>query len=269
MTVPIFQVDAFTAEIFAGNPAAVCPLDAWREREWLQAVALENNLSETAYLVPKGDKYELRWFTPSMEVDLCGHATLASAWVVFNELRPGSERVLFETLSGELCVEAREGLLWMSFPERLATLVKRGEAGALDPRIESAMGAKATETHAVRNEAGVTNCMLVFDSETQVAALDPDVRELGRLQTNVLCTAPGTAVDFVSRYFAPGSGIDEDPVTGSAHCTTAPYWGARLNKRRMLANQISARGGQVHCELDQGRVWIGGVCAPYMKGRMY
>ncbi len=255
--VPIYQVDAFAARVFAGNPAAVCPLDDWLPDEVLQAIAVENNLSETAFLVKRGADFDLRWFTPAHEVDLCGHATLGSAYVIANYLDNGSTEVRFHSRSGPLTV-TREGELYtMDFP---ALPPERIEDSAA---VAEALGAAPAELW------DEMDLMAVFASEAGVAALAPDMTKLARLETRgVIATAPGETCDFVSRFFAPRAGIPEDPVTGSAHCILTPYWATRLGKTRMSARQISARGGELEVEARGERVLISGRVAPYMEGRI-
>lgn len=261
MRLPIYQLDAFADRPFGGNPAAVIPLDAWLPDPLMQAVAAENNLSETAFLVAgagSGGDYGLRWFTPAAEVDLCGHATLAAAAVVFHHLRPGTDTVAFGTRSGRLEVEAEaDGRLSMRFPAW-----PRTEAAA-DPAVTAALGAAPTTLfHG-------PDWLAVFGSARAVADLRPDFRAVAALPTRgVICTAPADTpgVDFVSRFFGPSVGIDEDPVTGSAHCMLTPYWADRLGKTVLEAAQISARGGRLTCRLDGGRVVLTGRAIPYLEG---
>ena len=257
--IPIYQVDAFASQVFAGNPAAVCPLDAWLPDEVMQAIAQENNLAETAFLVQRGEgaEYDLRWFTTVNEVDLCGHATLASAYVVANHLVRGATEMCFHSRSGLLTV-SREGELYtLGFP---ALPPKRIDD---DPAIAVALGATPTELYYQ------AQMMAVFGSEAAVTALTPDMPKVAALDTRgVIATAPGDACDFVSRYFAPQNGNPEDPVTGSAHCISTPYWAARLGKSKMTARQISARGGDLEVELRGERVLISGRVAPYLEGRI-
>jgi len=257
---PIFTVDAFTSEVFSGNPAAVCPLETWLPDGTLQAIAAENNLSETAFLVARDDGYDLRWFTPAVEVDLCGHATLASAHVVTTHLAPGTDSVRFHTRSGILTV-ARDGDAFrMDFPA--APPKHRPD----DADVAAGLRATPVETlHAVKLVA-------VFASEAEVAALRPDMPAVAALDGDgVIATAPGkdiAVIDFVSRYFAPHAGIPEDPVTGSAHCVLAPYWADRLGKTRLNARQISRRGGDLAVEVHGDRVLLTGRVAPYLEGRI-
>jgi len=255
MKSPIYQVDAFTSRAFGGNPAAVCPLTSWLEDAKLQAIAAENNLAETAFFVPTGDGFDIRWFTPAHEVDLCGHATLASAYVVFNHLRPGSDSVSFASKSGPLCVFADDGRLTLDFPALPAKPV------APPAGIDEALGATPVAT------LEASALLAVFDKESDVRALAPDSPRVAAIHHHgVIVTAPGDDVDFVSRFFAPNYGLPEDPVTGSAHCTLAPYWADRLDKRTLRARQVSARGGELWCEVKGDRVLISGNVAPYLEG---
>lgn len=264
MQLPIHQIDAFAEATFKGNPAAVMPLDQWLPDATMQAIAAENNQAETAFFVPqKGglgeDGYGLRWFTPEVEVDLCGHATLASAWVVFNKLAMGRSRVDFFTKSGTLTVtqEGESGRLALNFPARPPQPATPC-AGLID-----AIGAEPREILAGRDY------LLVFDSAATVRGLKPDMNALMSLDKfAVIVTAPGDrpGIDCVSRFFAPAKGIPEDPVTGSAHCTIVPYWAERLGKREIVAYQASRRGGTLYCRIDGDRVHMAGSCRPYMEG---
>ncbi len=257
MDIPIYQVDAFASEVFKGNPAAVCPLEDWLPDETLQAIAVENNLSETAYLVERGDDYDLRWFTPAAEVDLCGHATLGSAYVIAHHLRPGADTMRFHTRSGVLTVTRQGESFTLDFP------VLKRERAPDDPDVVSALGAAPVEIWESMD------LMAVFQSEAEVRAMRPDMAKVAALKTRgVIVTAPGDECDFVSRFFAPQSGIPEDPVTGSAHCITTPYWAKRLGKSKMTARQISKRGGDLSVEDKGGRILISGRVAPYMEGRI-
>jgi PhzF family phenazine biosynthesis protein len=257
MQLPIYQVDAFTSRVFGGNPAAVVILEQWLPDGVLQDIAAENNLSETAFLVQRGDVFGLRWFTPRVEVDLCGHATLASAFVLFETGRVARERVRFETQSGSLTVTRRGTLLSMDFPSRPPSPV------ACTDELRIALGAEPKEVRAARD------LMVVFDHETDVAGLSPDLDGIAALDTfAVIVTAPGCEADFVSRFFAPKAGVPEDPVTGSAHCTLIPYWSERLGKKRLRAFQISERGGEIFCEDCGDRVVIGGQAAEYLRGEI-
>ena len=264
MQIPIYQIDAFANGPFKGNPAAVCPLREWLPDDVLQAIAMENNLSETAFFVPEGGGYQLRWFTPAVEVDLCGHATLATGYVVLNNLSPELDQVSFETKSGALHVRRDGDQLSMDFPSLPAE-----QAVQPPPTLVSALGAMPIEFRAIRGVHGAPYVLAVLETEAQVAGLDPNFAGLG---TNVIATAPGDDVDFVSRFFAPMSGIDEDPVTGSAHCTLTPYWAERLGKTELVAQQISTRGGDIGCRLmrnDAGdRVILTGNCIAFMSGQI-
>ncbi len=262
--IPIYQVDAFASRVFAGNPAAVCPLEAWLPDAVMQAIALENNLSETAFVVRRepsaerdGAEYDLRWFTPAYEVDLCGHATLGSAYVIANHLDAGAAEIRFHSRSGLLTVTREDELYTLDFPVLPPTRIDD------DPAVAEALGAAPLELW------DQMDMMAVFGSEAEVAALAPDVAKVAALDTRgVIATAPGDTCDFVSRFFAPRAGIPEDPVTGSAHCITTPYWAGQLGKNRMSARQISARGGALEVELSGERVRITGRVAPYMEGRI-
>jgi len=256
MELPIYQVDAFASRAFAGNPAAVCPLERWLPDELLQNIGLENNLSETAFFVREGDAYHLRWFTPTREVDLCGHATLASAHVLFHELGHEGDVVRFQSRSGPLSVGRDGERLVLDFPAR------PGEACEAPEEIVSALGATPVEF------LRAPYWLAIFEDEAAVRALEPNFRALKGLG-NLIASAPGSDVDFVSRFFAPESGVDEDPVTGSAHCTSGPYWAERLGKTTLRARQISQRTGEVECEVQGERVLIGGHATLYMRGTIY
>ncbi len=258
MHVPLYQVDAFTDRLFGGNPAAICPLDSWMPDDLLQKIAGENNLSETAYIVPSDaadHEFHIRWFTPTTEVDLCGHATLAAAWVVQEHLGRGPETVRFQSRSGILDVTRDADTLVLDFPA--------ADAAPVDPvpALAEALGDEPEET------LKAVDYVAVFPSERVVAELAPDMRGLAQIDARgIIVTAPGRTCDFVSRFFAPGSGIDEDPVTGSAHCTLAPYWARRLDKTDLEARQISARGGELQCRLVGDRVHIAGRAVTYLQG---
>ncbi len=253
----LYQVDAFSAQVFGGNPAAVVPLDAWLPDDVLQAIAAENNLAETAFVLRDEVRgWQIRWFTPMQEVDLCGHATLASAYVLFTRLAAGSERVQFGSRSGPLVVTQQEGeWMEMDFPSRPP------EPCAPPEGLVEALGAEPLETLLSRD------LVAVFDSEEQVRALTPDMGKLAALDVfAVTATAPGVEADFVSRFFAPRVGVPEDPVTGSAHCSLVPYWSRRLGKKQLLAHQVSARGGILQCEDRGERVGLGGQAVLYLEG---
>jgi len=259
MELPIYQVDAFASMLFRGNPAAVCPLEEWLPDEILQAIAAENNLSETAYYVRRGERYDLRWFTPEVEVDLCGHATLASASVILDVRRetPGP-RVTFDSRSGELTVEREGNLYALDFPSRPPEPCQHPH-----PMLEIALGAKPSLVLAAQDY------LCVFESEEQVRDLKPDMQALTGIDLRgTIATAPGRDCDFVSRFFAPGKGIPEDPVTGSAHTTLIPYWAKRLGKTKLFARQISRRGGELWCEDRGARVRIAGGAVQYLQGHI-
>ena len=255
MKIPLYQVDAFTSRAFGGNPAAVCPLEEWLDDATLQGIALENNLSETAFFIDRGDHFDLRWFTPAAEVDLCGHATLATAYVLFNDLDIGGNEVHFDTRSGRLTVRRNGDRLALDFPARPPEPWPEADA------VAGALGRSPTEV--LKN----VMCLAVFENEADVRALSPDFARIAALPCDgVIATAPGDLVDFVSRYFAPKHGIPEDPVTGSAHCVLTPYWAKRLGKARLTARQVSARGGELECEDRGDRVWIAGQAVKYLEG---
>lgn len=256
MQIPLYQLDAFADRPFSGNPAAVCVLEQWLPVERMQAIAEENNLSETAFFVKARGDYELRWFTPAAEVDLCGHATLASAHLILSELEPDRDSVRFHTRSGVLSVcREGEGYL-MDFPANPPQPCKR----SVD--LSQALGLKPQLILETRD-----HYVAVFDREDEIRGLDPDMSAVGRLDKwALIATAPGDAVDFVSRFFAPRKRVPEDPVTGSAHCVLAPYWSARLGKTELSARQLSQRGGELRCTLEGDRVGLWGMVAPYMRG---
>jgi len=258
MDIPVYQIDAFADKPFAGNPAAVCPLDAWLPDAMLQSIALENNLSETAFTVARGaGDYELRWFTPKAEVDLCGHATLATASVLFEQRGEGAEAITFQTRSGELRVGRDGDLLVMDFPALPA------EEVAMPEGLTDALGIEPVRfLRAVKNLA-------VLESEEQVRAVEPDFRYVAAMQgMGLIVTAPGDASDCASRYFAPHVGIDEDPVTGSAHCTIVPYWADRLGKTAIHARQVSARSGDLYCRMMGERVEMAGRAVLVLEGTL-
>jgi len=257
MRIPYYQVDAFTAQMFGGNPAGVCALERWLPDSILQRIAAENNLSETAFFTREEDGYRLRWFTPVQEVDLCGHATLASALVLFSELGHQGSTIRFQTQSGWLAADRRGELIELDFPARPPAPCPTPEA------LLRALGGKPREVLKARDY------MAVFDSSAEVAALRPDMDRLANLDSlGVIATAPGDTADFVSRFFAPRVGVPEDPVTGSAHCSLIPFWAARLGKSELLARQISKRGGELHCRHLGERVGIGGHAVIYSRGEI-
>ena len=253
----MFQVDAFTGRLFGGNPAAVVVLPEWLADETLQAIAQENNLAETAFVVPGADWFGLRWFTPEIEVDLCGHATLASAYVLFNHGYTSHSEVVFEYRGGWLTV-AREGdLLAMDFPARPPEPIQ------CDAALADALGAVPRELHQSRD------LLAVFDTQADVESLRPDFSAIAKLDVfAVIASAPEKECDFVSRFFAPGAGIPEDPVTGSAHCTLVPYWSERLGKKKLHALQLSRRGGELFCENLGPRVKICGRVVEFLRGEI-
>jgi PhzF family phenazine biosynthesis protein len=259
MRTPIYQVDAFTARRFAGNPAAVMPMHGFPADALMRAIAAENNLAETAFLVPEGGDYRLRWFTPAVEVPLCGHATLASAAVVMERLEPGRRRVVFHSASGPLTVNRTDAGYVMDFPARPA------EPVPTPPALAGALGGVPAEV-----VVNAFNYLALLESVRVVRALAPDMAALARLdRPGVIVTARGDeGYDFVSRYFAPAKGIPEDPVTGAAHCMLAPYWAKRLGKTAFRAFQASRRGGEVVCRLAGNRVELEGGCVFYLEGEV-
>lgn len=258
MALTQYQIDAFTDHPFAGNPAAVVPLQAWLDETLMQAIAAENNLSETAFFVPQGEAYGLRWFTPTSEVNLCGHATLATAHALFNELGATSPALHFDTRSGRLTVTRHGDALQMDFP------VWPARALANDPGIGAALG--ATPVEVLETDA----CLLaVFADQASVATLTPDMAAVAALHPfGLIVTAAGDRHDFVSRFFAPAVGVPEDPVTGAAHCALTPFWAARLGKTTLKARQISARGGELECELLGERVLLRGQAATVIESTL-
>ncbi len=250
-----FAVQSFTDEIFHGNPAGVCPLDEWIDDDLMQKIAAENRLSETAFFVPEDDGYRLRWFTPNSEVDLCGHATLATAYVLFEHLGYEHDTILFKTLSGELSVKKIGNSMVMNFPSRIAKECEAPEA------LAAGLKCSMNEVYKARDY------MVVLKNEKEVRAIEPDFEELRKLDcTGIIVTAPGHDVHFVSRFFAPKVGVDEDPVTGSAHCTLAPYWAEQLEVTDLSARQVSERSGELACKLVEDRVHIAGRAVLYLKG---
>ena len=256
MPIPVYQVDAFTDRVFGGNPAAICPLDEWLPDATLQAIAAEHNLSETAYLRRAASgRYDLRWFTPGVEVDLCGHATLAAALVVLDHLEPGRTEVAFDTRSGLLTVRRSRDRLAMDFPSR--------PPAPCQPPAELAAGLGRAPQAILQSR----DFLAVYATEDEVRALSPDMALLKRVPSlGVIATAPGDKVDFVSRFFAPAAGVDEDPVTGSAHSTLIPYWSSRLGKPHLHALQVSRRGGELWCTDRGDRVEIAGQAVLYARG---
>ena len=257
MRIPYFQVAAFTPESFRGNPAGVCVLDRWLEDGLLQSIAAENNLSETAFFVRAGDKFDLRWFTPKVEVDLCGHATLASAFVLFSELGYPRQTVRFQSRSGLLSASRQGERIELDFPSRPPVPCAPPEL------LVRGLGKPPVEVLKARDYVAV------FHSQADVAALEPDMRLLAQLDClGIIVTAPGEGADFVSRFFAPAAGIDEDPVTGSAHCSLIPFWAERLGKSDFFARQISRRGGEIYGRIFGERVGIAGRAVIYSRAEL-
>lgn len=257
MKIKLYQVDAFTTELFKGNPAAVCPLTRWLDDEILQAIAAENNLSETAFFVPNATGYSLRWFTPQCEVDLCGHATLATAHVLFSELANPRQQIHFETRSGILSVKRRGDKLLMDFPVSQLTCCD------LSRQWQAALGVTPLEVWSAEDY------LLIFEHEDVIRTMQPNQVLLANFDLRgVIVSAPGSEVDFVSRFFAPKFGIAEDPVTGSAHCALTPYWAQRLGKSKLHARQISKRGGNIECELSGTRVMLSGSAITFMTAEI-
>ncbi len=260
MKLKLYQIDAFTNTIFSGNPAAICPLDAWLSDDMLQSIAMENNLSETAFYVKQGKQYELRWFTPSIEVDLCGHATLAAAFVLFNYENHEGNIIHFNSpRSGVLTVTKKGELLTLNFPS------DRLEPIELSDEIKMCFDIKPQQSF-----KGKTDYFLVFENEDEIKNLTPMFDAISKLiARGVIVTAKGNQVDFVSRFFAPQSGVNEDPVTGSAHTTLTPYWSKQLGKTELTAMQLSARKGYLECKHLGDRVEISGQGKLYLIGNIY
>ena len=260
MTIPVYQADAFTQKVFGGNPAAVCPLQEWLPDALMQNIALENNLAETAFIVGEKNGYHIRWFTPTVEVDLCGHATLAAAHVFFNHLQYKQKEISFHSKSGLLKVtQQKNGQLTLDFPRDHFEKITD-----IPPEIEKGLKIALKDVY-----KGKFDYMAVTDSQQSVEKLQPDFKILAAIKSRgVLVTAPGKESDFVSRCFFPQSGIDEDPVTGSAHTLLTPYWAGVLGKTRLTAIQLSARKGYLDCELSGDRVLMSGYAVTYMKGEI-
>lgn len=260
MTIPIYQADAFTDQLFGGNPAAICPLQKWLPDETMQKIAIENNLAETAFFVKNENGYKLRWFTPEYEIDLCGHATLASAHILFTELGYEGKVINFETVkAGILSVSKQNDKYTMDFPSRPAIHIEP-PIGLIE-----ALGEKQP-VEVLRSR----DYFLVYETENDICDISPDFYSLSKMDTvGVIVTAPGKNSDFVSRFFAPGAGIPEDPVTGSAHCNLIPYWANRLGKKNLHAYQLSSRKGELWCQLEGERVLISGKAVTYLKGEIF
>lgn len=258
-TLKMYQVDAFASRVFEGNSAVIVPLDEWLPEHTMQAIAMENNLSETAFFVPSGTGFHIRWFTPTKEVKLCGHATLAAAFVLFNQLEYQHKTIHFDSLSGALSVtQQTNGRLTLDFPEQMPTI-----CDAPDALID---GLGKVPMTCLQHE----NYIAVFETQAQIESLTPNFEQLKQLNLQgVIATAPGNEHDFVARFFAPKFGINEDPVTGSAYTQLTPYWSKQLNQTQHRARQLSERGGEISCALKNGRVMISGQAVLYMKGEFY
>ena len=258
--IKLYQVDAFTNKLFQGNPAAVCVIDDWLSDELMQKIGLENNLSETAFVVPKGDKYEIRWFTPVTEVDLCGHATLASAFVLFEYYNHSTNIITFlSKVHGKLIVKKNnDDTLTLDFPVDIVNKIDIPE------KLMQAFNIKPQECY-----KGKTDYLLIYSSQEEIEKIDPDFNLiLSSGERGVIISAPGNETDFVSRFFAPQAGINEDPVTGSAHTTLTPVWSKKLGKTILSAKQLSKRSGELKCELIEDRVKISGNVVPYLIGEI-
>lgn len=259
MKLKIYQVDAFAEKVFSGNPAAVIPLENWLPTTTMQKIAEENNLSETAFFVPSENGFHLRWFTPGAEVDLCGHATLASAHVLFNHLNYSEKEIHFESKSGILSVKKDNELIVLNFPTSKITEIKTPE------NLK-----KAFNIPPIKCLKGRDDLMLIYKNEIDIAELIPDFQKIMESKTRgIICTAKSKEFDFVSRFFAPAVGVNEDPVTGSAHTMLIPYWAKELNKSNLHAKQISARGGVLYCQYLNDRVEIGGKAITYLIGEIF
>jgi len=255
MKLDIYQIDAFANQVFEGNPAAVVPLKEWLPDELLQKIAVENNLSETAFIVLEKDSYRIRWFTPGAEVDLCGHATLASGYVFFEILNHPTNEIRFNSRSGELIVSKQGDELVLDFPRTKITPCEAPDV------LVRGLGKQPIESYLC------DDYMLVFESEQDIASMQPDFNALGQVECRgIIVTAASNEYDFVSRFFTPQCGINEDPVTGSAHCALAPYWAEKLDKRSLNARQISSRGGNLRCDVVGDRVFIAGKAIKYLQG---
>ncbi|MES1216825.1 MAG: PhzF family phenazine biosynthesis protein [Bacteroidota bacterium] len=258
MTLTLYQLDAFTDKLFGGNPAAVVPLDAWIDDKLMQDIAMENNLADTAFFVRDGDEFAVRWFTPVMEINLCGHATLASSYVLYNILGYTKPTITYNSKSGKLVVEKKEDMFLMDFPSWKPEKINEYPSVLLE-----ALGIdEVVAVHKYRD------LLVELNKEEDVKNIRPDFTLLKKMGEKVIITAPGRKVDFVSRFFAPIAGIDEDPVTGSAHSQLIPFWSEKLGKKIMYAKQLSQRGGDIYCEQNGQRVVLGGTCIFYMKGEI-
>ncbi len=260
MKITLYQVDAFTNKLFGGNPAAVIPLKKWPDTELMQKIALENNLSETVFFVPSGKKgvdYDIRWFTPAVEIDLCGHATLAAAFTIFTILKERKKKIVFSSQSGLLIVKKEKDRIEMDFPSWKPERVNDY------PAVLSSVLNNAEIVGVYKHR----DWLVELVNEEAVQKCEPEFSAMKKYFDKMIITAPGKEVDFVSRFFAPGAGINEDPVTGSAHSQLIPFWSEKLGKNKMLAKQLSQRGGDIYCEqVNTERVVMGGQCVFYMKG---
>lgn len=258
MKIKIYQVDAFTKNLFGGNPAAICPLEKWLDDSVLQNIAMENNLAETAFYIKKENGFHIRWFTPNTEVDLCGHATLAAAHVIFSEMNFAGNEITFDSRSGKLTVRKENNLLVLNFPS------DKMEKTSLSHQLIAALGATPIESHKGREDY-----MLVYETQEQIERIKPDFRKLAEVEARgVIVTSKGKDCDFVSRFFAPAFAIDEDPVTGSAHTSLTPYWSAKLGKTELTAMQLSKRKGHLKCKHLGERVEIAGEAKLYLRGEI-
>ena len=259
INIPVFQVDAFTDQVFHGNPAAVCLMEEELPDTMLQSIAAENNLAETAFVWINDDHFKIRWFTPTIEVDLCGHATLASAYVLFFKKNYTQQSICFDSRSGPLYVSRKDDLLTLDFPKDNLLKVD------CPPIIPEALGLPVQVCY-----IGKSDYLVLIESEKQLASLKPDLHLIAQLPSRgLIVTAPGDSCDFVSRCFFPQSGIDEDPVTGSAHTSLTPFWAEKLNTKTFIARQISARNGTLHCSLEGDRVKIGGYARLFLEGTIH
>ncbi len=256
---PIYQIDAFTSELFGGNPAAVCPLSHWLSDDQMQSIAAENNLSETAFILPEDEQYQIRWFTPNTEVALCGHATLASAFVIFEFLGHKKEQIVFNSKSGELRVKKNSSLLQMDFPALPYTKI---------PPLPSLL--KAIKVQPVEVYESTFDLLIILENEREVKEARPDLHAISDPENRgVILSAPATQADVYSRCFYPGCDVPEDPVTGSAHCVIAPYWSNRLGKKQIHAIQGLKRTGELMCEVAMERVLLSGSCQLYLQGHIF
>ena len=258
MKLILYQLDAFTNKLFGGNPAAVCPLDEWIDEELMQNIALENNLSETAFFVPKGEIFEIRWFTPKVEIMLAGHPTLATAYIIFNILNYSKDIIEFNSKSGPLYVSKEKDILWLDFP------TNKPSTHLIEKEISDALGKEPIELYKKRNY------IAVYESQDVIKSIKPNFEKIKELDSHgIIITSEGDDVDFVSRFFAPSMGVNEDPVTGSAHTELIPLWTEKLGKDKMIAHQISERKGELYCENHGNRVKIGGKAKLYMKAEIF